>query len=143
VAADRKKQRLIALSFCDFISQDSIGKVNLMGCFDSIYRDKETKQTGIFYLYVRTAETRKGKVDVTFLDPKNVPIAQVTYEVNTESIPLGKPAHAQIFTRSGFVADELGVYWVDVAYNGESLGGRDLTVSEREAKEGNNEHGTR
>lgn len=134
IAKDRKKPRLVALTFCDLVSFDNTGKVNLMGCFDRIYVNQETNATGSFYLYVRTAETRKGHIDVTFLDPKNKPIAQAGYEVEVKEadVPLDMPAHVQFYGRIGFGAIVKGVYWVDVTFNGESLGGRDLTISEPE-----------
>lgn len=133
IAEERKKRRLIALSFCDFVSQDVQGKMNLMGCFDNIYRDKETKQTGHFYIYIRTAGRMDGRTEVTFLDPNDKPVVQVGYDATTKEVPHGKPSHVQFFARINFVAEEKGVYWVDVTYEGESLGGRDLTISERES----------
>jgi hypothetical protein len=134
IAKDRKKPRLVALTFCDLVSFDNTGKVNLMGCFDRIDVNRETNATGGFYLYVRTAETRKGHIDVTFLDPQNKPVAQAGYdiEVTDAEVPPGMPAHVQFYGRIAFGAIVKGVYWVDVTFNGESLGGRDLTISEPE-----------
>jgi hypothetical protein len=134
IKQERQRQRLVALTFCDLVSFDTRGKVNLMGCFDRIFVDKETSQTGLFYLYVRTAGARKGHVDVTFLSPKNKPIAQIGYDIDVKEadVPLDRPAHVQFHGRVGFGAKEKGVYWVDVTFNGESLGGRDLTIADKE-----------
>lgn len=140
IAQDRKKPRLVTIAFCDLVSFEASGKVNLIGCFDRIYLNNESA-TGHFYLYVRTAETREGHIDVTFLNPKNKPVAQAAYDVSlTEAeVPLDKPAHVQFYGRIGFGAKEKGVYWVDVTYNGKSLGGRDLTLTLPEAEVGKDE----
>ena len=132
VERDRKRPQLVNLSFCDLINFEQSGKVNLIGCFDRIFRDKKTKTTGNFYLYVRTAETRMGHIDVTFLNQKNVAILQAGYDIEMRATepPLDKPLHAQFHSRMSFIAKDRGVYWVDVTYNGLSLGGRVLTISD-------------
>ncbi len=142
IEQERKKQRLIALTFCDLVSMDNRGKVNLMGCFDRIFVDKETGSTGIFYLYVRTAGTIKGHVDVTLLDTKDKPIAQVGYDVDVkeENMPKDRTPHVQFYTRIGFGTTGRGAYWVDVTFNGESLGGRDLTIADKEEEGKEDEH---
>jgi hypothetical protein len=142
VEEERKKQRLIVLTFCDLVSVDNRGKVNLMGCFDRIFVDKETSSTGLFYLYVRTAGTIKGHVNVTFLNAKNKAIAQVGYdvEVKEKNMPKDRVPHVQFYTRIGFGATERGAYWVDVTFNGESLGGRDLTIADKDEEGKEDEH---
>lgn len=143
VVEDRKRPQLVNISLCDLISLEQSGKVNLMGCFDRIFRDKKTKTTGNFYLYVRTAETRTGHINITFLTQKNVPILQVGYDIEIRDTepPLDKPLHTQFHSRMSFIAKEKGVYWVDVTYNGQSLGGRVLTISDFGDEDGKkNEH---
>lgn len=138
-AEERKKPHLIALSFCDFISFDQTGKINLLGCFDRIYRNKEEKSTGAFYLYVRTAGIREGQIAVTFFDAKDEPVAQVGYLIEPDQIQPDQPSHVQFYGRIGFEVEELGDYWVDVAWDNKSVGGRHLTISEREEEKGENE----
>ncbi len=142
VEQEKKKPRLIALTFCDLVSVDVLGKVNLMGCFDRIFVDKKTNSTGLFYLYVRTAGVIKGHVEITFIDTKNKPIAQASYDVQVpeKEIKTDRPIHVQFHSRVGFGTKERGVFWVDVTVDGESLGGRDLTINDPEGKGKEDEH---
>jgi hypothetical protein len=134
-ARERKKARLVSLTFCMYFSVDQQGRNNLIGCFDRIYADPATKQTGQFILVVRTAETRKGELVASILDPTNRPVAAVIFEAPDTEVPLDMPMHLQSYGPMNFNAPAEGVYWVDVSYQGRSLGGESLTVEFRKPEE--------
>jgi hypothetical protein len=134
-ARERKKARLVSLTFCLFFSIDKEGRNNLLGCFDRIYADPATKQTGQFILVIRTAETRKGDVTASILDPSNKVVAAVVFESPEIDVPPDKPMHLQFYGSINFQATTAGVYWIDVSYQGRSLGGDSLTVEFRKPQE--------
>lgn len=130
VALERKKPRLVALLFCHFFSLDAEGRSNANGCFDRIFADPATNQTGQFILVVRTYETRQGGLTVTILNPKNKAIAAVVFDPPSK-VPSDKPMHVQAYGPINFAVESEGVYWVDVSYKGKSLGGDSLTIEYR------------
>ena len=130
VAQERKKPRLVALLFCHFFSVDVDGRSNVNGCFDRIFVDPATKQTGLFTIVVRTYETRESGITVTILNPKNKAIAAIVFDP-PEELPTDKPMHVQGYGPINFAAKSQGVYWVDVSYKGQTLGGECLTIEYR------------
>lgn len=134
VAQERKKPHLVALLFCHFFSIDADGRSNASGCFDRIFVDPATKQTGLFTIVVRTYETREGGLTVTFLNPKNKAVAAMIFDTPGE-VPRDKPMHIQAYGPVSFSVQTEGVYWVDVSYKGKTLGGESLTIEYRKPKE--------
>jgi hypothetical protein len=124
---ERRRPRLVALLFCMFFSSDGRGRYNHLGCFDRIFVDPATKETGQFILVVRTAETREKGVVISFLDPSNNVLAAVIFD-EPSSMPTDKPMHLQYSGSIGFTATTEGSYWIDVSYKGESLGGASLII---------------
>jgi hypothetical protein len=132
---ERKKARLVALVFCMYFSIDQQGRKNLLGCFDRIYADPVTKQTGQFILVVRTMETRSGELVASILDPNNQSIAAIIFEAPSIEVPPDMPMHLESYGPINFNASIEGAYWVDVSYQGRSLGGESLTVEFRKPEE--------
>lgn len=137
MALERTKPHLVALLFCHFFSVDADGRSNANGCFDRIFVNPATKQTGQFTLVIRTYETREAGITVSFLNPKNKVVAAVEFEPPKMSspVPLDKPMHVQAYGIINFVADSEGVYWVHVGYKGETLGGESLVIEYRKPEE--------
>lgn len=126
--AERKRPRLVAILFCMFFSADAQGRFNHLGCFDRIFVDPTTRETGQFTLVVRTAETREKGVVITFLDPSNNVLAAVVFD-EPVSAPTDKTMHLQYSGSIGFTATTEGSYWIDVSYKGESIGGESLNIA--------------
>jgi hypothetical protein len=125
--AERKKPRLVAILFCMYYSSDKEARNNILGCFDRIYADPATKQTGQFILVVRTSETREKGIVISVLDPANKAIAAVVFDA-PEPLPSDKPMHLQYAGPINFTATTSGPYWFDVSYQGKSIGGESLIV---------------
>lgn len=127
---ERKKPRLEVLLFCHYASLDKKEKGVFVGCFDRLFVNPETKQSGTFAIVARLGEARKGRIVISILNPANVLIGNIFADVDVDR-PLDEPTHVQVVETISFEAKEPGVYWIDVSYNGESLGGTSLTVVHR------------
>lgn len=130
VEQERKKPRLEALLFCHYAAIDERGKATIAGCFDRLKVNPETKNSGSFYIAIRTGETRKGRINVSIISPANDLLGNLFYDADIDR-PLDVPSHIQFMDAISFQAEREGVYWVDVSFNGESLGGTSLTVEYR------------
>ena len=137
IAEELGKPRLVALLFCDYLDRTKEGKSNLAGAFDIIYVDPERKRTPPFFLFVRTAETGSGPLQVTFFDPNGAVAAAATFKAAHHTPTPGQPGHMQVLARLQLDTPVEGVYWVDVSHNGQTLGGAALTVEFRK-QEGQN-----
>jgi hypothetical protein len=126
-AAERKTPRLVAILFCAYVSSDKEGRNNLLGCFDRIFADPATKQTGQFILVVRTYETREKGIVISILDPANKIVAAVVFD-EPKQLPTDRPMHLQYSGPINFTAATNGPYWFDVSYKGKSIGGESLIV---------------
>lgn len=138
IVQERKKARLISLLFCDFASFTKDDKVNLLGIFDRVFVHPERKQTPRFALFLRTAEATQEPIQVTVFDPHDNVILAFNFGGEEQKFALDLPAHVQLLVDIQFMASMEGVYWFDVSYEGESLGGAGLVVQFRatENKEG-------
>lgn len=134
VEQERKRPRLEVLLFCHYAALDKQGKGTFAGTFDRLFVDPAVKQSGTFYLVVRTGETRTGKITVSIISPKDELLGNLFYEPQVDRPP-DEPSHIQFIEGMGFQADEEGIYWFDVSFNGESLGGTSLTVKFRSPRE--------
>ncbi|MGH9846963.1 MAG: DUF6941 family protein [Blastocatellia bacterium] len=130
------KPRLVAVLFCDYLDRTKEGKSNLAGAFDIIYVDPERKRTPPFFLFVRTAETGSGPLEVTFFDP-NGAAAAATFKASHYTPTPGQPGHMQVLARIQIDTPVEGVYWVDVSHHDQPLGGAALTVEFRKQEEQN------
>jgi hypothetical protein len=126
-AVEREQPHLVAILFCMYVSSDKEGRNNYLGCFDRIFPDPATKQTGQFILAVRTYETREKGIVVSILDPANQIVAAVVFD-DPQQMPTDRPMHLQYSGPINFVAATSGPYWIDVSYQGRSLGGESLLV---------------
>lgn len=132
VAAERLKPRLQAIFFCDFFSQTKEGKNNLLGTFDLIRVDRTLKKTPDLILFVRLLQVPVGLVAITIFGPGNEPIGNLWFK-NDASSPAGQCGHSTDITpKFSFETAREGVYWLDVSYNGVSIGGTSLTVEFRD-----------
>lgn len=134
-AAERKTPRLVAILFCMYFSTDTESRPNLLGCFDRIFADPATKQTGQFILVVRTYETREKGVVISVLNPENKIVAAVIFDEPMQ-LPIDRPMHMQYSGPINFAADTAGPYWFDVSYQGKSIGGESLIVEFRKPEDG-------
>jgi hypothetical protein len=131
VAEVLPKPRLEAAIFCEYANQTPDGKTNLGGVFDRLYVNRETKQSGGFFLFVRLAEATQGLIRIALLDPNDKPVMHIGLDVSEHSFEDTYPKLVQYLDRVGFQATELGTYWLDVSYKGEFLGGASLIVEVR------------
>jgi len=143
---ERSRPRLLALLFCDYINQTVEGKVNLAGVFDRIYVHPEKKRTPRFALFVRFAEALDSPVTLTVFGPEGDPVFGFQFDPNRsqfEALPERRsdyPKQIQAVLGMQFKAETEGVYWFDISFRSQSLGGAGLPVEF--IKEGENVSGT-
>lgn len=129
VAQERGKPRLLAILFCEYagIAQDT--KHFFVGSFERFtFGPIEAKITTSFFLFVRTSETRDGRLQIAVIDPKGKVIMAMAFLVQPEGFTDDTPATVQFLDRIQFAVPIEGVYWFDVSYKGESLGGAPLVI---------------
>ena len=135
IAQEQEKPRLISILFFDFKSETPEGKLNLLGVFDQIYVDPEEKRTPPFGLFVRTRHTFDAPINVVVFDPKGKPQGGFSFSPSKGEIPEPRPPQMQVLGLVAFNAPIEGLYWFDVSYNQESIGGAVLQVEFRKLKE--------
>jgi hypothetical protein len=134
IELERKRPRLLALLFCDFSSLAKDDKANLLGIFDRIYVDKEKPITPTFVAFVRVAEVTNS-FDITMIAPDNSRVFSIKLQVPPVDFTKSLPRQAQAAQLLQFEVQQEGVYWVDVSYEGKSLGGGGLTIEFRRTEE--------
>jgi hypothetical protein len=135
IETELQKPRLISLLFCDFVNETDDKKANVLGVFDRVYVHPDNNITPRFWLFLRTAETHKGRVNTTIIAPDNKTIEQLaSYYTDEPVIASEIPVNLQGVIPIQFMARIEGVYWFDISYEGESLGGAGLVVEFRETE---------
>ena len=124
-----KKPRLGAILFCEYAARTDKDTYLLAGCFERfLFSKDDPKVTTPFYLYVRTTETKDGDFQVAIIDPNDKVILAFSYEVASKRVIPGIPASIHFLERIRIPVPVEGIYWVDVSFNGETLGGAPLIV---------------
>lgn len=135
-----KKPRLGAVLFCEYATLTEKGTYVLAGCFERLLFAKDDQRiTSSFFLYVKTGETKNGEFQVTIIDPNDKIISAFSYEVDAKSLIPGIPASLHFLKRIQFHVPVEGVYWFNVSFSGESLGGAPLMI-EFSKEEAEDEH---
>ncbi|HKG60657.1 MAG TPA: hypothetical protein VKB05_12935 [Pyrinomonadaceae bacterium] len=131
---ERSKPRLLALLFCDYINQTKEEKTNLVGVFDRIYVHPDKKKTPRFALFIRFAEALDGPVTLTVFGPSGQPVFGAEFDANAAQFEAVRerqpeyPRQVQAIVGLQFEAKTEGLYWFDVSYMSQSLGGAGLPV---------------
>ena|SRR5688572_8221958 len=135
VAEEKKKPRLLALLFCDFTSLTKDDKPNLLGVFDRIYIDRNNPHTPPFAVFVRVAEAIEP-FQMTMFGPDDLPAFQIKSVPSQVEYTEGLPRQIQTAFVVKFEVKAEGVFWFDVSYQGNSLGGAGLHIQYREVEGG-------
>jgi hypothetical protein len=136
IEQERKKPRLLAILFCDYLNFTKDDKANLIGIFDRVYVHPEHKMTPQFVLFLRSVETRDEPLKVRVFNPDGKFEVEVAFDkFNASIFSTELPAHVQSTVRIQFQVSKAGVYWFDVLYQGESIGGAGLVIEYREVEE--------
>lgn len=130
VAQALAKPRLEGILFAEYANQTGDTKTNLSGIFERLFIDPKTKKSGNFFLFVRTAETHEGVVEIILVDPKSKARLGIKFDGRNFAVaePNPYPRLMQFLDRVSFEATIEGTYWVHVTYEGETLGGAPLSV---------------
>lgn len=132
VAKERGTTRLISFLFFDYSNRTATNKLNLMGIFDRILVNQETKKTHPFGVFIRTAFTWDRPVNVTAFNPSGEPLAGFIYQIDSAQFPQEKRlSTTQVVFAFEFETPVEGRYWLDVSFDGQSIGGCDLLVEFR------------
>jgi hypothetical protein len=128
---------LVSLLFCDSCSLREDSKADVIGIFDRIYVHPETRVTPLFMLFVRTAETTGEMVRVICRAPDGrIPTLVEFMAAPSSEFSPNLPANVQgIVTMNPFLVHTEGVYWFDVSFKGQSLGGAALVIEFRETED--------
>lgn len=136
-----KKPRLSAILFCEYAARTDRDTYLLAGCFERfLFNKDERKVTSHFFLYVSTSETKDGVFQVAVVSPDENIILAYSYELGSEGLIPGIPASVHFLERVQFPVPVEGIYWIDVSFNGESLGGAPLIVEFEKEKAEEDEH---
>ena len=132
-----QQPRLESILFCDSYTITEDGKTNLLGIFDRIYVHPEIRQTPPFKIFTRTADTTQDSIQIIGYAP-NSEIATVVNFMHisrleyTPNIPDNLHSIANM---SPFHVPVEGVYWFDVSFKGQSVGGAALVIEFRETED--------
>jgi hypothetical protein len=125
-----------SILFCDFANQTIDGKVNLIGVFDRLYVHPSRKITAPFFLFVRTAGTLTGPIQVRCIGPDRGLVFTIDYAATGEfELKNDLPAYVQFVGPVRFAVNEQGIYWFDVSFEGGLLGGVPLMIEFRETED--------
>ena len=128
VAEERNKPRLLSILFCDYVNQTVEGKVNLLGTFDRIFADKGAS-TPKFIIFLRMAETLDGELRLTIISPKEKAVAALVFGGDAER--RNPYQQMQLIAPMQFQVAEHGLYWFDLSYKDQTLGGVGLSIEPR------------
>lgn len=129
-----QRPRLVSILFCDSYKLAEDGKTSLIGIFDRIYVHPDVRQTPPFTLFVRAAETLDGLMQVICYAPTGEIPTIVNFErAHRSAFTPNLPANIQGITHMDpFHVSTDGIYWFDVTFRGQSLGGAALAIEFRE-----------
>ncbi len=131
-----KKPRLEAILFCDYVTRTNDGKLILAGSFDRVvFGHDEEKVTMSFFLFVRTAETTKGRLQIAIINPNEEVILAFGFDTELHPFDPKWPAQVNFIQQLQFPALVEGLYWFDVSYLGEPLGGAALIIEHQKQEE--------
>ena len=125
---DMARPRLVALIFCDWANVTTDQKFNLIGTFDRITVSASDKRPPLFALYIRLANTLEDDVHLQVYNPDGTSALEGRFKPQDISSSVHNPIFLQIAARLQFEAEQDGLYWFEVLYQGQSLGGTALTV---------------
>jgi hypothetical protein len=131
---ERAKPRLLAVLFADYLNHTKEDKVNLMGVYDRIYVNRELKKTPPINLFVRLSEALETPISVTVFSPANKPMSSVQFAASRRQFeesgnrPPEYPKQWQTAMTLQFPVETEGVYWFDISYKGQTLGGVGLPI---------------
>jgi hypothetical protein len=128
---ERKRPRLLAILFCDFINTTGDEKPNLLGVFDNITVDRTVKTTPHFFVFIRVAEITDS-FQTTVFNGDNQPVLQFRSFVRVKEGQFAPDLPRQMQTILRLQISQIekeGVYWFDVSHQGNSLGGAGLPIN--------------
>lgn len=137
-----QKPRLEALLFCDYATRTLDGKYILGGIFERfVFTPEEAKVTPYFYLFIRLGRTTDGQIQIALYDPTGTIISAFAFEITASQFQGAYPSQINFLDRVRFHTPVEGVYWFDISYRRESLGGAPMIVEflKTEAKEDEHE----
>jgi hypothetical protein len=136
VHKERARPHLVSILFCDYLNQTEDGKTNLMGIFDRIYVHSMGRLTPTFVLFIRAVDTIEEGLSVRVFAPDGSPVIGVDFaDFDASMATPGLPVNIQSTLNLRFPVESEGVYWFNVFYKSESLGGAGLVIEYRETEE--------
>ena len=138
----KNEPSLVSLLFFNFINETKEGKVNLLGVFDRIYVDPETKVSLPFGVFVRVANAFGAPVRCDAFTPDNSFVGGLMLLAEEGfKLPDGrKPIQIQIAGHMKLTTPVEGTYWFVVSYKEKVLGACPLLVEYKDLKELESEH---
>jgi hypothetical protein len=131
----REAARLEGILFADYAVVGSDGKATVAGIFERVFVDPEKRETGRFFVYVKTVEATEAAIELTIIDPKGRVVATATGAVEPPAlVDLPKPRRLTMIFPFGLTLGPEGVdglYWFEVKYKGQFLGDAVLNLEFR------------
>lgn len=126
----REAPRLEALLFAIFADTGKTNFATIAGILSRIYIDVEKRATGRFYVYIKTAHTTDGLIELKVTDPRGRQAATATAVVDPSQLT-EKDQSVQLVMPLTLTLGPEGVegpFWFEVFYKEQSLGGTVLFV---------------
>ena len=136
IASEVARPRLLAILFCDWVNETPENKANLIGAFDRLFVQSDSRLTPPFTLYIRATHVHEGPTLIRVFQPDGRVGLEAAVEPPEVTEGTDEPENLQVIARMQFVAEQVGTYWVEVSYRGQSLGGAPLVVQLRDIDNG-------
>lgn len=134
VAQERDRPRVVAILFHDFHNLTQEGKHNFLGVFDQIIVPADKKRTTPLGFFLRLANTFDSIVEVAIFNPSNKQVGGFSFSAGEKEKDGKKLTQMQLGGAVEFDTPEEGDYWVNVSYQGQSIGGHRLRVELKESE---------
>lgn len=131
----REAPRLEAILFADYAVIGNDKKTTVAGIFDRVFVDAETRVSGRFFVFIKTAETIDEPIDIKFYDPKGNLVAGGTASADPGQEGIRNLAIIAPFGFGMGPEGTEGPHWFEISYKGQSLGGAVLVVEFRKKEE--------
>lgn len=127
VAQERDRPRIEALLFADYAAITTSGKPDVCGIFGRILADPETKNTGLFYIFIKIIGVIGVPLELAITNPegKTVAAGKILTPASESNEQAGSSEIQMIHVIQRMVLNVKieGTHWFSVLYNGKPLGG--------------------
>lgn len=127
-AAARGRPQLVALLFCEWANITKEDKHNLIGVFDTITLPPAETLTPQFTLFIRVAHAFDDPLQLRVFGPDDALAVYGEIASREENSNPDNAFQYQVIAQLQFAPKIAGMYWFEILYSGQSLGGAELRI---------------